>query len=168
MNKTTGPNKILIAFIGLLFISSAFGIMIATPGISAASELSNMDLSTYSEDITFSNINPEDGEQVQISTTIHGDMAEAYSTNNNELIFSDDFESGNLDKWVPSYWNPSGLLEVTNSESHSAPYSMHMQSYPDINTGPWVAKFFDSEYEHIKGETWFYLPEKAQEYRQAL
>ena len=39
MNKTTGPNKALIAFIGLLFIFSAFSVVIAIPGISTASEV---------------------------------------------------------------------------------------------------------------------------------
>ena len=41
MNKRTEPNKVLIASIGLIFIFSAFGTMIAIPGISAASEIIN-------------------------------------------------------------------------------------------------------------------------------
>jgi parallel beta-helix repeat protein len=125
-----------------------------------------VDLSISEDDITFSDPNPEIGETVTIEAVVHGDPGTTNTSTNAELIFEDDFEDGTLNKWILSSWNPSGILEVTNRVSRSDPYSMHAQSDPGTNTGPYVIKHFDTAYSQIEIETWFYLPQKSQEYDQ--
>ncbi|MFO7619514.1 MAG: hypothetical protein R6W91_07695, partial [Thermoplasmata archaeon] len=125
-------------------------------------ETDAVDLSISSGDISVSSLEPSSGTPITVTATVHGDSTIWADTTQETLVFSDDFETGNLDKWVKTAWNPCGLLEVSGAISYSEPYSLHCQSYPGTNTGPYVLKYFSGSYEHVIIETKFYLPVKSQ------
>ena len=45
------------------------------------------------------------------------------------LLFADDFESGDLSKWIPYAW--SGIVDVQNSIQHDGIYSLNVSNYAD-------------------------------------
>jgi|GEM_PF-5657791 len=100
------------------------------------------------------------------NVSVMGEGHQQDAPNASTLIFEDDFDTGNLNKWGLSGWNPSGVCEVTTAQSHSSPYSLHCQSDPGTDTGPYVKKGFGQTYDHIKAENWIYLPTKTQAYDQ--
>jgi len=126
------------------------------------SESTDADLSIHTEDITLSDNAPVSGTPVTITATVHGDPSTWTNSSEQTLVFSDNFDSGNLNKWVQSNWNPCGVLEASTAQSYSPQYSLHCQSNPGTNTGPWVLKFLDDCYAHSITETKFYLPVKTQ------
>ena len=125
---------------------------------------SEVDLSIYDQDITFSNPTPNRGDTVNIQASVHGDPETYDNSTIITPIFEDDFDDGTISKWRPSHWNPSGVSQVTSAQYYSSPYSWYAQSYSWENTGPWLGKFFDEGYQGIRAETQFYLPAKSQSY----
>ncbi len=122
-----------------------------------------VDLRISDSDISFSEDAPVEEDLLTISATIHGDYDIWGNTTNSEILFSDDFDDGTLNKWYVGPWNPAGVMEVTNAVSHSPNYSAHSQSDPGTNTAPYVEAEFN-ETANVLMETWIYLPQKAQEY----
>jgi hypothetical protein len=123
---------------------------------------------TINDDIIFSNTTPTEGMIVTIQATVYGDKTLYSNATQPELIFDDNFDAGNLNKWSIGSWNPCGVCEVTTEVSHSPNYSFHSQSDPDTNTAPTIYKWLVEEYTQIKFETWFYLPSKTQPYSDFL
>ncbi|MDD4308701.1 MAG: hypothetical protein PHU53_07860 [Thermoplasmata archaeon] len=121
-----------------------------------------MDLSIADQDLSVSDSELTAGTPVTVTATVHGDPSVSTSSSEKALVFSDDFGSGTLSKWIKTTWNPCGLLEVSSAVSNTTPYSLHCQSDPGTNTGPYVMKFLDGAYAHSITETMFYLPTKAQ------
>lgn len=127
-----------------------------------------VDLSISDSDITFSNDSPLPGETINVEAVVHGDPDTGSSSTTSDLIFFDDFDNGTLNKWAKSDWMPEGVCEATNAVSHSGNYSLHIQSDPNVDTGPWVGKYLGEEYSSLIVETWVYLPDKIQEINQTV
>jgi PKD repeat protein len=130
--------------------------------IMAVTVLGSVDVSISSNDISFSSLEPISGSPVTITANVQGDIGTWTNTVEEALAFSDNFESGTLDNWVKSGWNPCGILEVSSAVSNSAPYSLHCQSNPGTNTGPYVLKYLAGSYAHSISKIKFYLPAKTQ------
>ncbi len=104
------------------------------------------------------------GDSVSISATIAGDRdIHTSELSPGRTLFSDNFESGNLDKWYVGPWNSEGTMEVTDAVGHSGRYSAHSQSDPDVNTAPFICRDFN-ETNNLDITHWIYLPEKNQTY----
>ncbi len=123
----------------------------------------NVDLSISDSDISFSDDNLTEGNSITIQATIHGDYDIWENTTESEILFSDNFDDGTLNKWYIGPWNPVGIMEVTDAVSHSPNYCAHSQSDPDTNTAPYIAADFNDT-NHVLIEGWIYLPQKQQEY----
>jgi uncharacterized repeat protein (TIGR01451 family) len=123
-----------------------------------------IDLSISSEDIVLSDAEPVSGSPVTLTATVHGDKITWDNSTQETLVFSDNFDSGNMNNWVQSSWNPCGVLEISGAQCTSPPYSLHAQSYPNTNTGPYVLKYLDNAYQNLIVKTNFYLPPKTQAY----
>ncbi len=153
--------KILSFAITFTFLFSGT-IATSSDSLGNPSESTDADLSIHTEDITLSDSTPISGTPVTITATVHGDPSTWINSSEQTLAFADNFDSGNLNKWVQSNWNPCGVLEASTAQSNSPQYSLHCQSNPGTNTGPWVLKFLDDCYAHSITETKFYLPIKSQ------
>jgi len=113
-------------------------------------------------DLSLSEEAQASGNPVAIIATVHGDPSTWANSSEETLVFSDSFDSGNLNNWIKSTWYSGSVLEVTTAQSCSPQYSFHAQSNPNTNSGPYIMKFLPDNYAHSIVKTKLYLPVKTQ------